>query len=205
MKNHPLFNPFLYAIGLHSFFLVVAIVYIFIAGSRFKAPVFVVSLVESQVKGTAAVEEKSAKTEELESVTVTKAPPEKPSKKMTKAEERITALEAKKTLRQKKLLSVSTTKAASSAESSSGGGTYEELIMGRIQRNWATADFLNKNKGLLTIINIRIARNGNVTILGFEKKSGNPLYDREAMRAINAASPFPPPPMEIERSIRFNP
>jgi colicin import membrane protein len=77
--------------------------------------------------------------------------------------------------------------------------------MGRITRNWATADFQNKNKGLVAVINIRIMRNGSVTILGWEKKSGNPLFDREALRAINDSSPLPPPPGEIERSIRFNP
>ena len=47
------------------------------------------------------------------------------------------------------------------------------------------------DKDLLAIINIRIARNGNVTILGFEKKSGNPLYDRAAIKAITDASPLP--------------
>jgi len=205
MKNHPLFNPLLYSIGLHSFFLVVAIVYIFIAGSRYKASVFVVSLVESQIKGAVAVEEKSEKTEELENVTVTKEPAEKPSKKPSKAEERIAALEAKKALRLKKQISVSAAKTTSSAQSVAGGGTYEDVVAGIIRKNWANADFLNKNKGLIAIITIRIARNGNITIVGFEKKSGSPLYDREAVRAINTSSPLPPPVREMELPLRFHP
>jgi TonB family protein len=61
------------------------------------------------------------------------------------------------------------------------------------------------DKDLLAIVNIRIARNGNVTILGFEKKSGNPLYDRAAIKAITDASPLPPPPSEMERAIRLRP
>jgi TonB family protein len=205
MKNHPLFNPLLYSIGLHSFFLVVAIVYIFIAGSRYKASVFTVSLVDSQVKGAVAVEEKSEKTEELENVAVVKAPPEKPSKKLSKAEERIAALEAKKALRVKKQISVSASRTTSSTQSSAGGGTYEDLVGTIIRKNWANADFLNKNKGLIAIIIIRIARNGNVTIVGFEQKSGSPLYDREAVRAINASSPLPSPVREMELPLRFHP
>jgi TonB family protein len=205
MKNRPLFHPLLYSIGLHSFFLVVAIVYIFLAGSRYKASVFTVSLVDSQVKGAVAVEEKSEKTEELENVAVVKEPAEKPSKKPSRAEERIAALEAKKALRLKKQISVSASKTTSSAQSTIGGGTYEDLVGGIIKKNWANADFLNKNKGLLAIITIRIARNGNITIVEFEKKSGSPLFDREAVRAINASSPLPPPVREMEVPLRFHP
>jgi outer membrane biosynthesis protein TonB len=207
MKNHPLFNPLLYSVGLHSFFLIAAILYIFIAGAHYKAPVFMVSLVDLKDKGSSAATEKPDETEEIKEITVT-PPPETPTKKMSKAEERIAALEAKKqieSLRKKKAVSISKSDIKLAAEGSQTGGTYESLIMTKIKKNWATSDFLNKYRNLLTIINIRIARNGNVTILGFEKKSGNPLYDREAVRAISASTPLPPPASEIEYSLRFHP
>jgi TolA protein len=183
-----------------------------ISGPSHKVASIVVSLVESPSKGTTiAPKEENIEPAEVEPATTLT---QKPEPKKSIANERIAALEAKKrvermaTARRPVSISKSSSPAATSSAASggtSGGGTYESLIMGRITRNWATADFQNKNKGLIAVINIRIARNGSVTILGWEKKSGNPLFDREALRAIIDSSPLPPPPGEIERSIRFNP
>ena len=207
MKDDSINSSFYFSLGLHSFFFIAVAVYMLVSGPSKRAASIVVSLVESPSMGNAEApeEEKPAPAEEEPATTLTT----KPEPKKSIANERIAALEAKK--RVEKIASsrrqVSITKNSSSPASGGvpGGGTYDSLIMGRITRNWATADFLNKNKGLVAVITIRIARNGSVTIVGWEKKSGNPLFDREALRAIFDSSPLPPPPGEIERSIRFNP
>jgi TonB family protein len=211
MKTDSIHNSVYYSLGLHSFFFIVVAAYILISGPSHKAASIVVSLVESPSKGAtiAPREENIEPVAEEPAPTITK----KPEPKKSIANDRIAALEAKKRVersasaRRPVSISKSSSRAVTSSASGGdkGGGTYESLIMGRITRNWATADFQNKNKGLVAVINIRIMRNGSVTILGWEKKSGNPLFDREALRAINDSSPLPPPPGEIERSIRFNP
>lgn len=209
MKNHPLFNPLLYSAGLHCLLVIAAILYIFIAGRHYKAPVFVVSLVDLQAKGSTVAAEKTDAPDEIKDVAVTPPPTDTPAKKMSKSEERIAALQAKKTIESRrkplKQVAVSKSKTTSSAGGSQSAGTYENLIQGIIRKNWATSDFQAKNRGLLAIINIRVERNGQITILGWEKKSGSQAYDREAVRALTASSPLPPPAREIEYSFRFSP
>ena len=130
-------------------------------------------------------------------------------------DERIAALEAKKKIatmsKLRRMLSISKTSAGtgsstasqSSHSGKSGGGTYESLITGLIHKQWIFPDTSDSN--LLAIVDIRIARSGNVTVLGFERKSGNTLFDRAAVRAILNASPLPPPIAEMEIGIRFTP
>jgi TonB family protein len=207
MRDDFINSSFYYSLGLHSFFFIAVAIYILFGAPSHKSVSMVVSLVESTSKGNveAPEEETPAPVEEEAGTTLT---PPKPEPKKSIADQRIAALEAKKRVERiasaRRQVSISKT-TRPPAGGTSGGGTYESLIMGRITRNWATADFLNKNKGLLAIVTIRIARNGSVTIVGWEKKSGNPLFDREALRAINDSSPLPPPPGEMEIGVRFNP
>jgi TonB family protein len=60
-----------------------------------------------------------------------------------------------------------------------------------------------------TVVLARILRNGAVTDVTFEKRSGNRYFDDSAIRAIKKASPFPPLPAwirdnSIEIGIRFH-
>ena len=128
------------------------------------------------------------------------------------ASERIAALEAKRKIenmqRLRKSIDISAKGTSSSTGQTSvpgtpGGPDYGSMIGSIIHEKFRIPESMDKD--LLAIINIRIARNGNVTILGFEKKSGNPLYDRAAIKAITDASPLPPPPSEMERAIRLRP
>jgi len=50
---------------------------------------------------------------------------------------------------------------------------------------------------LSAIVVMKLSRNGNATRKDFEKRSGNPDFDMAAMRAINAATPFGPPPRQL--------
>jgi TonB family protein len=207
MRDDKIYSSFYYSLGLHSFFFIAIVLYLLFGTPSRKMVSIVVSLVESPTKGASEEPEEASTQPAEEEQRTTITHDVKPKKSL--ADERIAALEAKKRVERlaaaKRQLSISKSSTKASLNSTSGGGTYDSLIQGRITRNWANADFLNKNRGLIAIINIRIARNGNVTILGFEKKSGNPLFDREALRAITDSSPLPPPVTEVEMNLRFNP
>ena len=60
-------------------------------------------------------------------------------------------------------------------------------------------------KGLEAVVSIRILKNGTAIVQGKEKSSGNRLFDRSALAAIEKASPLPPPPHEMEIGVRFYP
>jgi colicin import membrane protein len=82
---------------------------------------------------------------------------------------------------------------------------YSRLVGEDIRRHWQFPTDLLKDKNIEAIVSIRIQKNGSVQILGIEKSSGNPLFDRSALRAITKASPVVPPPYEIEIGVRFYP
>ncbi len=60
-------------------------------------------------------------------------------------------------------------------------------------------------KDIETIVGIKILRDGTVIVQKIEKSSGNPRFDRSAIKALAKASPLPPPPYEIEIGVRFYP
>jgi TonB family protein len=88
---------------------------------------------------------------------------------------------------------------------------YYNMIWAKIKKEWTLPEELPKGTiDLETIIVIIIGREGKVQKSWFEKRSGNPLYDQMAMRAIKKAEPFPPIPKEFsdktfEIGIRFYP
>lgn len=137
--------------------------------------------------------------------------------------EAIAALKAKKRIeekvrRKRELLSIKKqylTKGEenqkSSSENSSSGenkdtlfSSYSSLITERVWSEWVYPEFKSREE-LLTIIDIKILKNGEIKILKIEKSSGNTLFDRSAIRAIRKASPLPPPPFEIEVGLKFSP
>ncbi len=88
---------------------------------------------------------------------------------------------------------------------------YYGLLWAKIKSSWTIPDHLLKEKvDLETIIVIIIEQNGKIQKSWFEKKSGNALYDKMAMRAVIKADPLPPIPNELnteslEIGIRFIP
>ena len=88
---------------------------------------------------------------------------------------------------------------------------YYNLIWQRIRNAWVLPeDVLRGKKDLETIIAIRIARDGQIVDIQFEKKSGNPYLDESALRAIKKANPLPPLPPGFEEDkfdvgVRFTP
>ena len=92
---------------------------------------------------------------------------------------------------------------------------YTSIVVDRIMEAWFLPPALKEKalqKNLLTIINIRIDRNGIVSLRGIERKSGNSLYDNFALAALNKikSESFPPLPevfrhSYLELGIRFHP
>jgi colicin import membrane protein len=88
---------------------------------------------------------------------------------------------------------------------------YYNLLWQRIRSVWVLPEeALGGKKNLETIIAIRIARDGQIEDIQFEKKSGNPYLDESALRAIKKANPLPPLPSDIEGDkfdvgVRFTP
>jgi TonB family protein len=88
---------------------------------------------------------------------------------------------------------------------------YYNLIWQRIRNAWVLPEeVLRGKKDLETIIAIRIARDGQIVDIQFEKKSGNPYLDESALRAIKKANPLPPLPPGFEEDkfdvgVRFTP
>lgn len=80
---------------------------------------------------------------------------------------------------------------------------YELIITKEIQQHWVFPEIGDKN--IEAIVSIKIMKNGSVQIKEIEKKSGNRLFDRSAIRAITDASPLTPPPYEMEIGVKFHP
>jgi TolA protein len=121
----------------------------------------------------------------------------------------------------RKRVTIGSKGAVESSEPSSGGAStdvmtikhkiYYNLIWKRIRSVWVLPEAaLSGQKNLEAIIGIRIGPNGQIEDVQFEKKSGNPVFDESALRAIQKANPLPPlpPGFEGERfdvGVRFTP
>lgn len=121
----------------------------------------------------------------------------------------------------RKKVTISSKGAVESHEPSSRGAStdvmtikhkiYYNLIWKRIRSVWVLPDAaLAGQKNLEAIIGIRISPNGQIEDIQFEKKSGNPIFDESALRAIQKSNPLPPlpPGFEGERfdvGVRFTP
>jgi colicin import membrane protein len=97
--------------------------------------------------------------------------------------------------------------AAQSAAEGEGQGqseaTYIDRITGEIHEGWQWPDYMKKD--LEAVVAIKIQRDGTISQVRFEKKSGDRFFDRAALQAIAKASPVTPPPYEMEIGVRFYP
>lgn len=80
---------------------------------------------------------------------------------------------------------------------------YLGIISGLIRQNWHIPETVPKN--LEAVVSIRILSNGHLIIEGFEKPSGNMLFDSSVIKAIKNSSPLPPPKGEVVVGLRFKP
>ena len=86
---------------------------------------------------------------------------------------------------------------------------YYAMIWERIRGQWALPPDILPGKNVEAVIHLRILRNGTVTDVSFEKRSGNRYFDESTVKAIKKVDPFPPLPEEIrggsiEVGVRFH-
>ena len=121
----------------------------------------------------------------------------------------------------RKKVTIGSAGAIETGESGTGGASsgfmsikhkiYYNLIWQRIRSAWVLPEgALGGKKDLETIIAIRIAKDGRIEDIQFEKKSGNSQLDESALRAIKKANPLPPLPPGFEGDkfdvgVRFTP
>jgi TolA protein len=80
---------------------------------------------------------------------------------------------------------------------------YYSRIRKEIWQQWVFPDIVKKD--MEAIISIRILKDGTIISQRIEKSSGNPLFDRSAIKALAKASPLSPPPYEMDIGVRFYP
>lgn len=125
----------------------------------------------------------------------------------------MSAIKAKQTLRRvAELRQRAVSIQPAEAQAGAGGGPqvdssilndYYMRVQDRIWQNWVFPDAGSDE--IMAVVSITVMRDGRVKVNGFEKSSGNPLFDRSALRAIEKASPLEPPPFEMEIGVRFTP
>ncbi|SRR5213594_2490166 len=74
---------------------------------------------------------------------------------------------------------------------------YVRVVHGKITERWEGQAI----PGQQPIVTFDINRDGRISGLAIEKSSGNPYYDRAALRAITEAAPFPPLPPEYSGQV----
>jgi len=138
------------------------------------------------------------------------------SKRKEMAEEKISAIVAKKKVEKiVKLRSIISLKASGDKRTGSSQPTFAYSVKGtvfddyyskitkEIWQQWVFPD--TGQKDIEAIISVRILKDGTTTVQKIEKSSGNTLFDRSAIKALAKANPLPPPPYEMEIGVRFYP
>ncbi|MDD3642334.1 MAG: TonB family protein [Candidatus Krumholzibacteria bacterium] len=70
---------------------------------------------------------------------------------------------------------------------------YLTAIERKVSENWFSSHS-GRGEGVSCVVYFQLGRGGQVSGLRVEQSSGNPHFDRQALRAIQSAEPFPPLP-----------
>lgn len=133
----------------------------------------------------------------------------KPAEKTKKQEdesllqERIAALQAKKRILERAQKGFLETTGQKSIKGEEVSSAYLSLISSLIRQNWRIPETVPKN--LEAVVSVKILPNGEIIIEGFEKHSGNTLFDSSVLKAIKNSSPLPTPKVEVLIGLRFKP
>ena len=97
----------------------------------------------------------------------------------------------------------------SGKQGTAGGqkGTPTEMYIAKISSEiWNVWGFPGeRKKDLQAIVSVTIRIDGTIKINDFEKRSGDPLFDKSVLKALTYASPVTRPEDEMEIGIRFTP
>jgi colicin import membrane protein len=202
---------------LHSLIIFLAVIILKNAATTKPSLPYIVSLVYDSSAGettTGSVSEKKDAALQPESKQKESAgkPFPDPSLKQKKKEdekrvkEQIGALMAKKKIEKmvalRKMVDIKSS-GMPATDSKATSSDYYSAVESRVRQQWIFPESLDKD--LETIVSIKINRDGRVIVERIEKSSGNTLFDRSVIRAINKASPLPPPPQDMEMGLRFRP
>jgi colicin import membrane protein len=107
-----------------------------------------------------------------------------------------------------------TSEQASSAGASDGElnvmmRNYYATIWSRIKGLWTIPQGILPRENIQAVVYAKILRDGTITNVGLEKRSGNRYFDDSALRTVKKANPLPPLPAELRESsieigIRFH-
>ncbi len=227
MKGPSLLRTAAFSAGLHIMFFLLSFLILRQSREMVMPSPYIVSLVNpagQTQSGGGAVEPKASAAAAPERQTA----PEKPTtpritdkRDLKSIEESISALKAKRQ-KEKQLEKILSLRRALVSIQGKGGPTapkgavqgsgpamrageasYIDKITGQIHDQWTWPGYAEKN--LEAIISVKIQKDGTISVITFEKKSGNRLFDKLALRTIEKASPVAPPPYEMEIGIRFYP
>lgn len=228
--NNPtlLYRSFAFSLLLHLILFIIALFTIGKGEIDRKTKTYEVILVEeykapATLSSTSSeLQKKEIKSQQPPKETISKSNISKRIEQEKLVKERIEALEAKKKLEKivalrkiidikerssslNKTYPIQNIRESQSMDSNTASALndYYALIVNMIRRQWVYPEIFKGN--LEAIVSIKILSDGSVKIDRVEKSSGNPLFDRYALRALSKASPLPPPPKELEVGIRFNP
>lgn len=88
---------------------------------------------------------------------------------------------------------------------SSGGDSrvndYSRMIESRIKSQWVLPGGIVSKQNIRTTVHFRILRNGALTGISIQKRSGNVYLDSSALRAVEKSNPLPPLPEGIGDSL----
>lgn len=76
-----------------------------------------------------------------------------------------------------------------------------DVVRNRINSHWSVFGDARKLERF-TVIGVRIDDDGRLVDTSVDESSGDPIFDRSAVRAVIQASPFPPIPVEVREKIR---
>lgn len=83
---------------------------------------------------------------------------------------------------------------ADSAEANAQLADYYSVIWSRIKSQWNLPGGINPKDNIEAVVQVRIMKNGAITGISFEKKSGLAYFDNSILRALKKADPLPPLP-----------
>ncbi len=225
MKGLSLRKTAVLSAGLHMMFFLLSFLVLRQSREMVMPSPYVVSLVgpsgQTQEKGAAA--EPSAPAPVEKSQTVPRAPQIDEKKETKSIEDSIAALKAKKKTEEKlkkmlalrkAVLSIQRGRAGTGGKSSSqnavagsalsaGEASYVDKVGGQIHDQWRWPDYGKQD--LQAVISVKIQKDGTLSDVRFEQRSGDRFFDRSVLDAIQKASTVASPPYEMEIGIRFCP
>ena len=86
---------------------------------------------------------------------------------------------------------------------------YYATIWSRIKGFWTIPQGILPHENIEAVVHAQILRDGTITNVGLEKRSGNRYFDDSALRTVKKANPLPPLPEDLRESsieigIRFH-